>query len=223
MVRGIEKFREHFSDYMGQYIFIGGTACDIILGRQGVDFRATKDLDMVLVVEALDEAFVNEFIRFVEQGGYQHINNGTGENQFYRFTGPADADFPVMIELFSRRPDYLTMIETRLTPVHVSEDTVSLSAILLDDEYYDLLKQGAVEVEGVSVLDLEYLVLFKMKAWLDLSARKAKGEHVDSKNIKKHRNDVLRLAANIDPDARLDIDGAVLQDVMEFIGIRTMV
>ena len=122
-----------------------------------------------------------------------------------------------MIELFSRRPDYLTMIETRLTPVHVSEDTVSLSAILLDDEYYDLLKQGAVEVEGVSVLDLEYLVLFKMKAWLDLSARKAKGEHVDSKNIKKHRNDVLRLAANIDPDARLDIDGAVLQDVMEFI------
>ena len=28
---------------------------------------------------------------------------------------------------------------------------------------------------------------------------------------------MLRLAANIDPDARLDIDGAVLQDVMEFI------
>ena len=31
MVRGVEKFKEYFRDYAGQYTFIGGTACDIIL------------------------------------------------------------------------------------------------------------------------------------------------------------------------------------------------
>lgn len=38
------------------------------------------------------------------------------------------------------------------------------------------------------------LIPFKMKAYLDLSMRKKNGEHVDSKNIKKHKNDVFRLA-----------------------------
>ena len=183
MVRGIEKFKERFGEYTGQYVFIGGTACDIILGREGVDFRATKDLDMVLVIEALDGDFANAFASFIEDGGYQHINKGTGENQFYRFQSPTDNSYPVMIELFSRKPDYVDTFDTRLSPIHVSDDVVSLSAILLDDEYYALLRQGAVEVEGVSVLDLQYLILFKMKAFLDLSERKKKGETIDSKNI----------------------------------------
>ena len=41
MVRGVEIFKERFGRYQGQYAFIGGTACDIILGKLGVDFRAT--------------------------------------------------------------------------------------------------------------------------------------------------------------------------------------
>lgn len=38
---------------------------------------------------------------------------------------------------------------------------MSLSAILLDEAYYTLLKQGVIEVDDVSVLGLEYLILFK--------------------------------------------------------------
>ncbi len=30
MVIGIDKFREYFKDFTGNYIIIGGTACDII-------------------------------------------------------------------------------------------------------------------------------------------------------------------------------------------------
>ena len=73
MVQGIEIFKKFFSGYTGQYVFIGGTACDIILGKMGIDFRVTKDLDMVLLIEALDERFVEDFIVFVKTGGYQHI------------------------------------------------------------------------------------------------------------------------------------------------------
>ena len=150
-------------------MFIGGTACDIILEREGIPFRKTKDLDIVLIMEMLNDEFVNTFVEFVLAAGYTHIKKGSGENQFYRFEKPQDKNFPYMIELFSRKPDYLKTLDTRLAPIHVSDDVISLSAILLNEEYYSLLVHGALEIGGVSVLKLESLVLFKMKAWLDLT------------------------------------------------------
>ena len=60
MVQGMKRFKEVFATYNGQYIFIGGTACDIILGREGIDFRQTKDLDIVLIIEALNDEFVRK-------------------------------------------------------------------------------------------------------------------------------------------------------------------
>lgn len=147
MVRGIEVFKEYFGEYSGQYVFIGGTACDIILGEIGVGFRQTKDLDMVLIIEALNDEFVDKFISFVEAGGYQHIKKGAGEEQFYRFEKPKDNHFPYMIELFSRKPNYLKNLDARLSPIHVSDEVVSLSAILLDEAYYSLLVEGRVEIE----------------------------------------------------------------------------
>lgn len=54
MVYGLEKFKEYLGEYTNQYVFIGGTACDILLNDLGASFRATKDLDIVLIVEALD-------------------------------------------------------------------------------------------------------------------------------------------------------------------------
>lgn len=217
MVKGILKFKEYFGDYAGKYVFIGGTACDLILGKRDVDFRVTKDLDIVLVMEALDEEFVNQFIDFITAGGYRHIKKGSGENQFYRFESPADDSFPAMIELFSKRPDYLAGFDQRLGPIHISDDVISLSAILLDNDYYDLLHKGMVSIDGVTVLDVEYLILFKMKAWVDLAARKAAGEHVDSKNIKKHRNDVIGLVAAMDPKSSLSVNAEIQHDIETYI------
>ena len=217
MVRGVNKFKEHFGQYTGQYAFIGGTACDIILGKMGIGFRATKDLDMVLLIEALDEAFITDFLIFIEEGNYQHIRKGTGQNQFYRFEKPDNTEFPYMIELFCRKPNYLNKLDARLAPLHVSDDVMSLSAILLDDEYYELLKNGIIQVDEISVLGLEYLILFKMKAWIDLSERKTKGEKIDSKDIKKHKNDVFRLAANIDKDSIIMISGRIREDARYFL------
>ena len=42
------------------------------------------------------------------------------------------------------------------------------------------------------------MIPFKAKAWIDLSDRKAAGESVDSKNIRKHKNDVFRLTELLD-------------------------
>jgi predicted nucleotidyltransferase len=57
MVRGLDKFKQYFQEYASQYVIIGGTACDILFTELGVPFRATKDLDMVLIVEELNPSF----------------------------------------------------------------------------------------------------------------------------------------------------------------------
>jgi hypothetical protein len=61
LIRGLELFREHFADFKGTFVLIGGVACHEWLATQGREFRATKDMDMVLIAEALDPAFVKRF------------------------------------------------------------------------------------------------------------------------------------------------------------------
>ncbi len=53
MVKGLDTFRKYFADYKDQYVLIGGAACDIVFESNEVNFRATRDLDMVLSIEAL--------------------------------------------------------------------------------------------------------------------------------------------------------------------------
>ena len=112
---------------------------------------------MVLILEELQEDFVSTFIRFVKGGGYEHIDKGSGETQFFRFSKPKDMSFPYMIELFSKKPDYLGSLASRLGPIHISDEVMSLSAILLDDAYYDVMKSGITVVDDVSVLNIEHM------------------------------------------------------------------
>ena len=51
MVPGIGSFREKFKNYTDYYTIIGGTACDILLSEADLPFRATKDIDMILIME----------------------------------------------------------------------------------------------------------------------------------------------------------------------------
>ncbi|HYX45490.1 MAG TPA: hypothetical protein VE820_01500, partial [Sphingomicrobium sp.] len=160
----------------------------------GLDFRATKDLDIVLIVEALDPSFSETFWAFVEAGGYEIRQRSEGDRNLYRFQKPSTDDFPAMIELFSRTPEELNIAEeSALTPLPIDEEAASLSAILLDEDYYAFLKSMVRAVDGIPLLDERGIIPFKAKAWLDLSARREAGDKVDDRDIKKHRNDVARL------------------------------
>ena len=99
----------------------------------------------------------------------------------------------------------------------IDDDISSLSAILLNDEYYEFLKQGRIVVDGVSVLKASYLIPFKAKAWIDLTYRKSIGEQVDGKNIKKHKNDVFRLTELIDSSDKINVSKSVFDDIQEFV------
>ena len=219
MVRGIESFREWFRGHEEQYVIIGGTACDLLMTDSGLGFRATKDIDLVLIVEAVDAQFASHFWEYVVAAGYEHRNKSSGTPQFYRFTNPKSRDYPIMIELFTRRPDSILLPDYAvLTPLPIDEEISSLSAILLNDDYYDFLKQGRVQVSGVTILDVSYMIPFKAKAWIDLSDRKASGEAADSKNIRKHKNDVFRLTELLDRNQKPlnDLPTAVRNDMRTF-------
>ena len=139
-----------------------------------------------------------------------------------------------MLELFARTDVGLRDAESGLMPIHIDDEVSSLSAILLDEEYYRLLIENRTSAGGVAVLSVEGLIPFKAKAWLDLSARRAGGQAVDEKSVKKHRNDVCRLAMSegvradmrrfleayesdpVDPKA-LKIKGVGAQQVVEVL------
>ena len=104
-----------------------------------------------------------------------------------------------------------------LTPIHIGDSVPSLSAILLNDAYYGLLLKGKSVVDGYSVLGLEYIMLFKIKAWLDLSERVEAGERIDSKTVKKHKNDIFRLLINISPISRVEVQDEIHEDINQFL------
>ena len=55
---------------------------------------------------------------------------------------------------------------------------------LLDDNHYDAMQSAKRIIDGVTIVDETLLIPFKARAFLDLSDRAAKGEKIDSKNVK---------------------------------------
>ena len=216
MVKGLDIFRKYFADYEDQYVLIGGAACDIVFESNEVNFRATRDLDMVLIIEALTPEFGERFWNFIVAGKYRNKATNSGKPQFYRFDKPEEDSFPKMIELFCRSDFELKNAEG-ITPIHIDDEISSLSAILLDDDYYKALLDGKVVRSGLSVLRPESIILFKAKAYLDLMERKKAGGTDDSSDIKKHKKDILRIASELMLEKAIGLPVSVNEDIHMFI------
>ena len=218
MVRGLDRFREYFAGHEESYALIGGAACDILFGEAGLPFRATKDFDIVLCVEVVAVEFGAVFADFLEADGYRARERSTGRREFYRFHRPADETFPAMIELFARRPETLELSNgAELSPIPVEEDVISLSAILLDDDYFEALRKARRVIDEISLVDETILIPFKARAFLDLSGRKANGEDVDARHIRKHRADVFRLAQLLPGSGNLPLADPIRADLAAFL------
>lgn len=215
----IDSFKNFFEGFERQYVIIGGTACELLMSENELPFRATKDLDIVLIIESLTKDFGDRFWRYVEKAGYTHINKSSGTPQCYRFSHPISTEYPKVIELFSKNQDWLTIENDQgIIPIHISDEISSLSAILLDETYYEFLRQGIKIVNGISILDVEHIIPFKAKAWIDLKKRKECGdETVDTKDIRKHRKDIFRLSDLLIPSHRVTTDKVIKEDLIFFI------
>lgn len=220
MVKGINRFKAHFENFSDRYVLIGGAACFLSLDEAGLDFRVTKDLDIVLCIEALDADFAKAFWDFIKLAKYKNTQKSTGKKLFYRFYEPEDISFPHMLELFSRIPDALKLSdEAQLTPILLDEAISSLSAILLDDGYYGFIHNFKIDINGIPTVPPEIIVPLKARAWLDLNERREAGENVDKYDTKKHKNDIFRLFQVIDPDIRIALPKVIKGDMHRYMEV----
>lgn len=121
------------------------------------------------------------------------------------------------IDLFSRKPGYHLELEEGIIPIHIDDNTSSLSAILLNDDFYQFMMTGRKVIDGIGVLGAEYLIPFKMYAWINLLDRKRAGEHVNEKDLRKHKYDVFRLLQIVTADSKIESTGLVNESIHKFI------
>ena len=212
----MQPFKENF-------VIIGGTACDIRLSGTLMRPRATDDIDIIVVVEHLTREFVSAFWQFVREGNYhveKRINQvGTSVYALYRFTlQDENLAYPQKIELLSRHSDLLGEPSGfHIEPIPTDELNQSLSAIIMDDDYYNFTVHHSEEIEGLMVADNLALIALKVNAYLNLIGEREEGREVNGKDIRKHRSDVLKLvAAGIYPET-VAVVRKIYDDIQNFV------
>lgn len=217
MVNGLKLFKEQFQSFDDCYTVIGGTACSVLMENAALEFRATQDIDMILLVESLQfNEFADQLLKFIDDGGYECEERQNGSKRLYRFLSPKIAGYPAMIELFSK--NVLNMKgNRRITYVKTDKDPSGLSAMLLSDEYYNLAMEGREKIDGVWTLQAPYLIPLKMFAWLNLDKDRQKGKVVNENDLRKHKYDVFRLLLLLSEETRIACDAKIRKDISAFI------
>ena len=216
MVRGIDLFRDHFADFTDYFTLIGGAACELTLTGT-IGFRATKDIDILVLLEKVDRDFAEQFHRFITTGNYSCYISKDENRHFYRFLTSGPSDFPPQIELLSRTlfPEYPDM---KYTPLAEDSYVKSMSAIILGTEYYNYAQTHRVMQRGLPCLDTDALIVFKSAAYLNLREQREKDpKSVRSEEITKHRNDVFRLLTTVIPGQAAEVPEIIKVNLQRFI------
>lgn len=209
--RGLKHFSDYFKAFENDYVIIGGGAASAYLEDEGLEFRATKDIDMVLFTSNSTE--LNKKIsEYIALGKYKKNERTEDIPRYFRFTEPEDKDFPEIVEIFSRNDNNIELKQGQYI-IPVQNDSESqLSAILLDDEYFNLIKDNAIKSEnGYSIINPYVNICLKARAFRELQDR---GE--DKKKISKHKKVVLRLAQVLGDD-KLALSGKPKEDLTAII------
>lgn len=221
-MEGLDKFRDAFRDFSDNYVIIGGTACEIAMSRTEVKARATHDIDMIVIVEKMTEAYGKRFWQFIKEAGYRPEKRKSSDGdsphyEMYRFLD-GKPGYPEMIELLSRHQDILGVpLGLVIEPMPVGEDVSSLSAIIMDDDFYHFTIEHSKLTDGVRHADPVALIALKARAYLNLLNEKAVGRHINTKDIKKHRSDVLKNVVIL-PDEEIQAPEAIVNCIHEFVG-----
>lgn len=217
MVHGLNHFAERLSSYKEHYVLVGGVAADLLMTNIGGEFRATKDLDIVVFMRP-DTAFLTALKEYIQDGDYENKAKSSGEAQYYRFNKPKKEEFPKQIELFSKKPEDLQLFEQQhIIPLQESESEQQFSGILLEDEYYDLIKNHSKAGDHCNYIGAEAQIPLKSRAFIELRERKAQGIDVNERDIKKHRNDILQLSQALTIGQTLKLSGLPLAHLNSYL------
>jgi hypothetical protein len=218
-VKGLDEFRKHFQGFEAHYRIIGGTACEVYISEAHFVARATKDIDLLIVLENYDEPFNTRLWEFIRNAGYKSLAKDMSEQKFYRFENPTDRRFPVKLELLCRDPHIILLPEgTNISPVSLNDDFSHLSAMVMDDVYYQFVIAHSTVIEGVHIANIESLICLKALAFQNLWKSREAGNKINSDDIKKHKYDVYRLSALLTTDS-IVVPVAIRDSLRSFIAM----
>ena len=219
IVNGMDKFVEYFKDYTDNYIIVGGTALNLLLSQVSLKTRSTKDIDMILISENLNNEFGRIFWNFIKDGQYKAYKSKDDKIHYYRFINNSNDIYPKMIELFSKKETFVIGKDIIISPILIGEDISSLSGIILEEEYYNFLLSGKKIINNISLLDPIHLIAFKAKAHVDLTNKKNKGFFVNEYDLKKHKNDIFRLLQLLTKKENIIVNKKIKKDIYDFLNI----
>lgn len=214
MIHGLNHFKARFSTFSENFILVGGVAAHLQLEEAGAArVRPTKDLDIVLMMKP-SEDFLKSLKLYISEGEYEIQKGDNDHATFYRFQKPKKAEFPLMIELFATADKNFELFDKQhIIPISTPKEVESLSAILLDDEYFELIQSYAVLKDGINLINERALIPFKAKAYLEIKERKE-----DSKHWKKHRGDIINLTVMfLTEDSKVELKGKVRAHFEQFM------
>lgn len=124
--RGIGHFLAHLKGLEDEYVVIGGAAAAILMEQDGLEFRATRDVDLVLLTNA-SPTLKQRITEYVNLERFNKKERTEGTPRYYRFRDPEDATFPEMIEIFARNEQNIEPAEGQyIIPVQSDEVCVAV-------------------------------------------------------------------------------------------------
>lgn len=209
---GLSHFQEFCKDLDEHYVVVGGFATIMLLDSQLEGHgKATYDIDLVLLTTSSNE--ISERIKqYVTEGKYDIQKGKKDQYQYYRFVNPKIQNFAKEIELFASNENDLELDEgQRIIPIDPEEGLYSLSAIMLDHEYFEMIKRNVDNTIGVApCTNTQATIMLKMSAFYDLQER-------GDKKWKKHRRDILKLTLLLTGEERIEMIGRMNKDFESFI------
>jgi len=208
---GLSHFEQYFKNFRDSYVVVGGFATLMLLDKQLEGHgKVTQDIDLVLLTTSSIE-MAQKIKAYVREGEYS-IQKGEKDNfSYYRFLNPKITNFAKEIELFSIK-DYSIILDEgqRIIPIDPEEGLYSLSAIMLDSEYFEMIKNNIDHSNQVPCTNSLATIMLKISAFYDLKSR-------GDDKWKKHRRDIIKLVLLLTGEENLTLNGRMVNDVEFFM------
>ena len=208
---GLSHFQEFCKDLDEHYVVVGGFATLMLLDNEIANHgKATYDIDLVLLSSNSKE-ITQRIKQYVKEGEYKIQRGSVDQYQYYRFIEPKKETFAKEIELFASNENMLELDENqRIIPIDPEEGLYSLSAIMLDKEYFEMIKNNIDKNHVAPCTNTQATILLKMSAFYDLKQRG------DAK-YKKYRRDILKLALLLIGNEEIILVGRMKKDFDTFL------
>ena len=208
---GLSHFQDFCKDLDEHYVIVGGFATLMLLDSELENHgKATFDIDLVLLTNNSVE-MAQRIKEYVKKGGYKIQASSKDQYHYYRFVEPQKEKFAKEIELFASSKKGLELDDKqRIIPIDPEEGLYSLSAIMLDSEYFEMIKNNVDKHHRAPCTNTQATIMLKMSAFFDLKKR-------GDKKWKKHRRDILKLSLLLTGNERIELVGRMIQDFDDFM------